>query len=593
VRGTEAQGKPKPDRAALTEQLIRKTQEYYQANSKLVETEPEISFEIVRDNWSTVAPANIKPFLMFLFVRANNPHVLDVIHLAAMDGNPTIHTQAFNLVLNYAFDDFAHDQLAYLEWRKGIEGKSLDDVVRAGCRHFVDRLARADEAERNRLLNLLLRMDFSDSSPLSKLRRKVALEAGILEVLARLLTPPDPPNAGAIYALRSLKPDDDYLRRVIVPLTTRSSQSYTRYAAASILGTVQKRWTADLLLKMLLDEYPSQESWALINTLSVFDDPHLIPGLIAVYEAEAETEDTSQVKPLLDFALNRMTHVQATQLHDGIWWHLWWDRNRARFPEDVRALPFPKVKKRVFPGVSVPRKRVEWVRIGDDPQRSYLLLSPGTLTSSVTGEKVAGNRSTCGLIVVLAGGDGNGEDLAEFWMEAISKALKERYFVALPIAPKWRADQAAPWITGFNAIGGVAPGAHAGGSLDHRLQPRAGAGSPVYDREVSERPDRRRGVESGDRPEPPLSAWGRGGRPGRLYALSGGDHALQRLLSAGLSVQDVSVAAVDTREKPALLPAAQQGGHRDALLGSGGGGSAAEETGGRGKACDLQRRARL
>jgi predicted esterase len=48
---------------------------------------------------------------------------------------------------------------------------------------------------------------------------------------------------------------------------------------------------------------------------------------------------------------------------------------------------------------------------------------------------------------VLAGGDGNGENLSEYWEEALRKALGDRYIIALPVAPHWGDRRPTPWLT--------------------------------------------------------------------------------------------------------------------------------------------------
>ncbi|MDD5008940.1 MAG: hypothetical protein PHC68_11160 [Syntrophorhabdaceae bacterium] len=52
-----------------------------------------------------------------------------------------------------------------------------------------------------------------------------------------------------------------------------------------------------------------------------------------------------------------------------------------------------------------------------------------------------------GLIVVLAGGDGDGGKNVPFWENVIMRSLEDRYIVVLPVAPKWDKNQEITWPT--------------------------------------------------------------------------------------------------------------------------------------------------
>jgi len=453
VRGVKAQGKhlvPK-DRAAMTEQLITHAQESYLANLELSKAKPDETFEIVRDSWKNISSAAAKQMLLFAFVRSDNPHMLEVLDLGANDNNASVQYQAFDMLQNFAFRNFINDPAAYRIWREGIKGKPLADVVIEGCKTFVEQYVNADEVERTSLLNILMRLEFGDTSDLAQLRRRTALDAGILAGLEKALSPPVPTNPTVIYVVRNLQPDEAFVKRAILPLTTKNSPNYIRYAAASILGAVKSVWASDLLFNMLMDDYPSSDSWIFMQALSTATDPHLIPKMIALMEAD-DSQDTAQ---LLNVALRKLTGSKVDRTHDGGWWHIWWDRNKADYPEDVRTVPFPKVtiRKSLETNGFYIRRRAELHLLGDDPQRAYWLLCPAYIaptTAQAAPVAAIPRKPTFGLIVALAGGTGNGEDLTDFWQDAIQKSLKDGYFVALPIAPKWSARQPAAWVTQLN-----------------------------------------------------------------------------------------------------------------------------------------------
>ncbi len=448
----DAQGKyPIPkDRAAMTEQLITRAQESYLANLELAKAKPEETFEIVRDNWKNLTAAAAKQMLLYVFVRSDNPHLLDVLDLGANDTNSGVQYQAYDLLQNFAYKNFINDPAAYREWRAGVKDKPLAEVVESGCTAFARQFVKADEVERTALMNVLMRLEFGDTNALAKLRRKAALDGGVLTVLEKSLLPPVPANATVIYIVRNLQPDEEFIKRVVLPLTGKNSPNYVRYAAASILGSVKSAWASDLLFKMLMEDYPSSESWIFMQALSTATDPHLIPKLIALLEAD-DTQETAQ---MVSFALRRLTGNKIDRNHDGGWWHIWWDRNKTDFAADVQAVPFPKIAVRKQPDAEgfFIRRRAELHLINDDPQRAYWLLCPAYIgpPTAQAGLPQLPRKATFGLIVALAGGSGNGEDLTDFWQDAIQKSLKDGYFVALPIAPKWAANQPAAWLTQQN-----------------------------------------------------------------------------------------------------------------------------------------------
>lgn len=453
VWGAKAQGKyPLPkDRAAMTEQLIGHAQESYLANLELSKAKPEEAFEIARDNWKNVNGAAAKQMLLYVFVRSDNPHMLEILDMGASDTNASVAYQAYDMLQNFAYRNFINDPAAYRTWRDRVKGKPLEDIVIEGCKAFVEQYTRADDVERTSLLNILMRLEFGETSALARVRRQAALDAGILTGLEKALAPPVPINPTVIYIVRNLQPDEAFVKRAVLPLTTKNSPQYIRYAAASILGAVKSAWASDLLFNMLMDDYPSSDSWIFLQALSTATDPHLIPKMIALLEAD-DSQDTGQI---LGLALRRLTGNKVDRMHDGGWWHIWWDRNKTEFPEDVQALPFPKVtvRKSLESNGFYIRRRAELHLLGDDPQRAYWLLCPAYIspTTAQAGPPVAPPRKpTFGLIVALADGAGNGEDLTDFWQDAIQKSLKDGYFVALPIAPKWSARQPTAWITRQN-----------------------------------------------------------------------------------------------------------------------------------------------
>ena len=67
-----------------------------------------------------------------------------------------------------------------------------------------------------------------------------------------------------------------------------------------------------------------------------------IPCLIGLIEADNSSDTVYQVGY---FGLGKLTGVEYSPFHDGAWWHRWWEKNRGKFAEDVRAMEIPVYEK--------------------------------------------------------------------------------------------------------------------------------------------------------------------------------------------------------------------------------------------------------
>jgi predicted esterase len=447
---------PVGDRAAITDQLIARTSDSYAANLAVVKANPELAFEIVRDNWKNLTEVESKQKLIFAFVNGGNPHLLEILDLGVNDSGASVQYLAYDLLHNFAFRNFVVDPAAYPAWHAGVKGKPLTEVITSGCRTLVEQYVRAGEAERAPLLDILTRLEFGGTDRLAKLRRDTAIEAGLLTGLEKAMAPPGFFNTGleavghSFQLLRNLEPDEAFMKRVLVPLTTKNGPSHIRRQAASMIGTLKSLWAADLLFALTIDDPSRAERMTYTSILSGASDPHLIPKLIALMEAD----DSPRTEQMIGFAVSRLTGNFSDGPHDGAWWHGWWERNKARFPADVRAVPYPKIRTHRTPGTKVfsIARGAERRLVANDPQRAYWLLSPAYVGPAAAEDPGAAPppKPKFGLIVALTDGAGSGSEPTEFWQEAIQKSLKDGYFVAVPAAPKWNAHQPATWITRQN-----------------------------------------------------------------------------------------------------------------------------------------------
>jgi predicted esterase len=182
--------------------------------------------------------------------------------------------------------------------------------------------------------------------------------------------------------------------------------------------------------------------WGAAMTLASYDDPSVIPTLIAFIDAD-NTYDTTY--GIGHYGLSSLTGVQYHESHDGAWWRQWWEKNKQRYPEAVRTLPiplFPKKEPVTEPapaqaqGPADPLADVADVpaldlRIGGDDKKRYFLIGRTVDRLPAKGY---------GLLIVLPGGDGSA-DFQPFIRRMHKNVLKDRWLVAEAVAPKWDEKQ--------------------------------------------------------------------------------------------------------------------------------------------------------
>lgn len=152
----------------------------------------------------------------------------------------------------------------------------------------------------------------------------------------------------AVYALNQLRPGEAELRRVLVPLLTKDTQSNVRSAAIAALGVPANAWAIDLLLDLLKDgleeNVPArlQTARQAAGALANIGDARVIPRMIAVIVAQ---DSPRAITDVAAYGLGRLTGVPFDLSHDGAWWRAWWEKNREKYPEPARSLEIPNPPK--------------------------------------------------------------------------------------------------------------------------------------------------------------------------------------------------------------------------------------------------------
>ena len=429
---------------------------------ELSQMSPDKSWPILQANWAKVPNFEARQQILkaFTFTRPPSglhPRVLDVMHLGMTDPEPQVRAWAAGYLRGIAFLDFAEDSAAYDAWRATSAGRPGADVAAEGVAAWVARMrdAKRDDFKRQSrfvryVQNDLMRIPAA---------RDAAVKAGALDVGTRWLREHGDDGdvlVGARDLIAALKPDEVYLKTVILPMLDAKNPPDIRRAAAQILGRPDNRWAVDPLLAVLRDAVTSKDKsrrsmiWDIAQALAEIGDPRAIPDMIAAI-AHNDTYDT--VYGVGYFGLGKMTGVRYDESHNGQWWRQWWERERTRFPEPARSSPIPSLDGKtkaaqsdsgVRPPIyamilaAAPANRalpVDDLRVKNDEKMRYFLMGPKGKSAPKDGYR---------LLLVLPGDDG-GEDFRPFIESVARESVSDQYLVAQLVAPKWADSENLVW----------------------------------------------------------------------------------------------------------------------------------------------------
>jgi predicted esterase len=428
----------------------------FEAGQELAALPADEGFAILKENWEKVGKVDARQQLLKAWYFAmpyplhirNHPRLVDGLDLGMRDRSPNVQGWAMGYLGNLAFQDFSEDFQAYKAWYEANRDKPVPEVIGRSARRFAeeaDHSVKRDAQKRARWL--AEHVDVLRDMPEA---RRAALDAGLLRTLEGWASGAKTGSqreeiqlaANALGVVGQLKPGEAELRRVVVPFLAREKPAEVRAAAISALEGKENAWAIDLLLdglKASLEDDPGTIKttvWSAAGTLASFDDPRVIPTMIAAIDAD-NTYDT--VYGVGYFGLTRLTGVQYDESHDGAWWRRWWEKNKERYPEAVRTLEIPKLPKRqqvaarapADPLADVADVPAQDLRAGGDEKKRYFLIGARDARPPASGY---------GLLIVLPGGDGSA-DFQPFIRRIHKNVLNDRWLIAEAVAPKWDANQ--------------------------------------------------------------------------------------------------------------------------------------------------------
>ncbi|HEY3968430.1 MAG TPA: hypothetical protein VGM05_28035 [Planctomycetaceae bacterium] len=432
----------------------------FSVGDELARLPPDEGYSILQENWEKITKVGSREQILSSWNSARadapqarrHPRLVDVLDLGMRDRSPEVQRWATNSLRGIAFQDFAEDFPAYKTWYAAAQGKPVLTVISDSVRRFVADLAKAEGKEAKKMAELVRHNSTLIDLPEA---RQAALESGIVKIIERWIAFSISPQADrasmdltsdGLRIFTDLRTGEAEVRRIVVPLLDTGIPSRVRSAAVTAIGQKKYPWSVDLVLKVFQESMSETrpgirpDLWGIASALAALENPKVIPVMIAAIEAD-NTYDT--VYGVGYFGLGRLTGVDYDEAHDGAWWRKWWEKNREKYPAEVRDMAIPQFPKRVAAAgagddedeaqtedelADVKDVPAQDLRVGGDDKKRYFLIGKV--------DPKEGPAEPVSLLVVLPGGDGSA-NFHPFIRRILKNVLPTGWVIAQVVAPKW------------------------------------------------------------------------------------------------------------------------------------------------------------
>ena len=552
-------------------------------------------WNVLRDGWKGIKNEFMKTNLMERIlsettqgadgtrVETTNPHLLEMLSLFAADASDQVKTQALSYASGVAAKELP-DAKAYESWRTSIGNKPLPDIVRQNTLELVTKLKTADAKEQKEILGRLSGLRWyswlssdayngvSDTkivaSGLTAVRRQTALDAGLLDALAKLMKPGIAPEVSEktlaflmqLYPGRAfLKSIEEDVHREMTALIEKKKP--VEYFSLYLLGTYSSKWATDALLKIAQAQYAANPD-GVVGALCSSRDVRVMPTLIVLLD---DVDEEGWEMQQIGQSLSRLSHTAYNQKHDAAWWRGWWNKNKTALAADVRTEPFPDLHLATkYGGVFAIKKDKKQIVIGGDEHKQYTLIASGLVVNRKRNAHALGPPCRSGFLRYsrrkpsgLDRGAGRQRHGREFAGRLLAGRGEQGVRGQVSGRPRRRSAVAG------QTKSAVADTAGAGNGQDRA----------VHDRNAGGGDSPGRGNADADQCGARFSGR-RGGRgAGGVYVFAGSSDTVSGVCAAGGCVSFGDAAAAFGCEGTALLCAAQPAGQESAVFcGNGGAG---------------------
>jgi hypothetical protein len=373
---------PPLDKKALVERLLnlnaRDVSMAHSVATRLAELPPDEGFAILKENWPNI-PGRFQRSLILSTWKVirpyprnwttdeavvaatrprNHPRLLDALDLGMRDPSPYVQTATIGLVMGVSLQDFSEDFEAYQRWYQANRNKPVEAVVIESLKPFVLRTKNNKDANPEVLTKIV------DRSALAICRlpdaKQLVTDSGYADLLAdwiamaaaeRRQSPRTWLAYSSLKVVANLRMDEEYLKRVALPLLADDTDFNLRTRAVSLLGRKEFPWAVKALRELLErvtrrlmnDDLNGPDSHVseivyVARSLAMAEDASAVPAMITVISAVDNHEAIHFIGKL---GLEGLTGVMQDDLHDGAWWRAWWEKNKEKYPKELREQKFP------------------------------------------------------------------------------------------------------------------------------------------------------------------------------------------------------------------------------------------------------------
>jgi hypothetical protein len=278
------------------------------------------------------SPEKRRQMLKAFTIDDGNLQSLEVLHLGATDPDAGVRDWALAYLNDFVFRGFRADPETYPPWRERHAGRPLRTVVHESAEEFILRVTHLSGDALKRELHTFESLALQGSSGCDALELPDLMKRlGLLDVATRWLDDEglSPGERNIVHGwIRSLVPDEAYLRRVYLPALEDPNSPDDFHAATRALGKEEHRWAVEPLIHAYARARSLGEYEAISRALRRIGDPRAIPAMIAAIAAD----DTQATIEGVGESLAWLVDEEYYASRDGAWWLAWWERSKERYP---------------------------------------------------------------------------------------------------------------------------------------------------------------------------------------------------------------------------------------------------------------------
>ncbi len=328
---------------------------------QLLEEPGDVALRVVQEAWPKVSDHKARQGILKAFHFAKHQHVLAILDLGVRDTHGAVVTYALTYVSDYSGVKFSGFGDKYVQWYEQSKDKTpaqiflenkttrnpeFDKAIEKMVANFKKGTGRAGWAEVATLLGkskyafaipVMIGMIDADNS------YDTIYWVGYFGLYRITGVSYSPFHDGSWWRRWWQKNKANYpeqVRRASVPDLPKTSHgsSFTPYPEDIDTPDGMIRWmmTHHNALKK---GYPDWS--AVAGEFMNWQDLKAIPYLIAAMDADANDKLTYDIGY---HGLDGLTGVPYDSSHDAEWWKDWWEKNKGRYPEEVKAFDTEKIK---------------------------------------------------------------------------------------------------------------------------------------------------------------------------------------------------------------------------------------------------------